>query len=271
MHVWSLVSSLRSQPLQRSAAALVSLALTLQRRAKCVVTIDEEGDWVTRQSEWTIYSPSPHTIRYRDANEAVRDLWCHAYVPRPGDTIVDVGAGVGDDLVVFSRLVGDTGRIVAIEAHPRTYRCLLKTIRANGLKNVHPIHVAVGDVKSVVRIDDGSTHLSARVGAAGVEVPQLDLDTLLQQAGVSNVALLKVNIEGAEWPALKGMATTLRRTRALVVSCHDFVADAGGQPTMRTYSAVRTFLENSGLSIQDRPQDPRPWVKYYCYAQGKVT
>ena len=46
------------------------------------------------------------------------DYWLQHYRPQEGDVIVDVGAGRGEDTVTFSRAVGQTGRVIAIEAHP---------------------------------------------------------------------------------------------------------------------------------------------------------
>jgi hypothetical protein len=40
---------------------------------------------------------------------------------RPGDTVIDVGANIGVLSLLASRLVGPSGRVLAIEAHPRTY------------------------------------------------------------------------------------------------------------------------------------------------------
>ena len=52
--------------------------------------------------------------------------YCLRYQPKPGDTVVDVGAGMGDDTLVFSRMVGPSGRVFSFEAHPDTFRCLQK-------------------------------------------------------------------------------------------------------------------------------------------------
>src|SRR5271154_2216517 len=46
-------------------------------------------------------------------------LW--GYTPGVGDVVIDVGAGVGEEALTFSRAVGKHGRVICIEAHPRTY------------------------------------------------------------------------------------------------------------------------------------------------------
>ena len=54
------------------------------------------------------------------------DYWFEHYQPKPGDVILDVGAGRGEDVLAFSREVGGTGRVLAIEAHPVSYRILAR-------------------------------------------------------------------------------------------------------------------------------------------------
>jgi FkbM family methyltransferase len=90
----------------------------------------------------------------------VSDFWCHGYRPQLGDTVIDIGAGIGDDALAFSRLVGESGRIIAIEAHPRTYRSLVKTIQANRLTNVIAANAAVSDLEGFIYISNEDNLLS---------------------------------------------------------------------------------------------------------------
>ena len=74
----------------------------------------------------------------------------YQYVPREGDTIVDVGAGTGWETLLFSRTVGMSGRVISIEAHPRVFRCLSKMRAANRLENVTLVQAAVADQEGEV-------------------------------------------------------------------------------------------------------------------------
>ena len=71
--------------------------------------------------------------------------------------------------------------------------------------------------------------------------------------------------EGAEAAALLGMDETLRFVPHIVVSCHDFVADGGGEPALRTYDDVKRILQHSGYSLRAAREDWRPWFRYYLY------
>jgi hypothetical protein len=54
------------------------------------------------------------------------------------------------------------------------------------------------------------------------------------------------------------MAEALRRTRVLCVSCHDFLADAGGDESLRTKAEVKHFLLESGLRVVEWLETGQP-------------
>ncbi|MGA2137406.1 MAG: hypothetical protein ABSH14_00945 [Verrucomicrobiia bacterium] len=74
----------------------------------------------------------------RDVLDMHRGWWFYRYQPAAGDVIIDVGAGIGDDALIFSKAVGKQGRILAIEAHPVTFKLLEKTCYYNRLENTVP-------------------------------------------------------------------------------------------------------------------------------------
>jgi FkbM family methyltransferase len=189
--------------------------------------------------------------------------WCEAYTPRTGDVVVDVGAGIGEETVVFSKMVGCAGRVVAIEAHPFVFSCLAETITRSGLRNAHAIQCAIGDRNGTLRISDKADHLGNSVlsGMGGTKVPARSLDSVVKELGLDRIDLLKVNIEGAERLALRGMGTVADRVRNVVIECHDFVADAGGPEAMRTREFVADALRELGYIVRAHEQVTTPWLR----------
>jgi FkbM family methyltransferase len=178
-------------------------------------------------------------------------LW--GYRPKAGDVIIDVGAGVGEETLTFSRAVGERGKVICIEAHPRTYRCLEKLVQYNRLENVFPIHAAAAEPScSAVTIENGNEYLSNRIGTAGVSVPATTIDAIHRQMNLGRVHFLKMNIEGSERLAIHAMADTLKKTEVLCVSCHDFLAQSAKDDGLRTKGPVRDFLRQNGLDVMER-------------------
>ncbi len=177
-------------------------------------------------------------------DQTTRDLFLFGYRPQPGDTVVDVGAGVGSEVRLFSRLVGSGGHVLSIEAHPRIFQCLRRTVAENRLANVSLVQAAVVAEPGPVRLEDD---LTAHVSNGLTDDPDS-------------------GVEGAELPALAGALDVLPRIDHLVVSCHDFKADRLGTDWQRTLAPVTALLHGAGYEVRTRPHDPRPWVRCYVYA-----
>ena len=206
------------------------------------------------------------------------DIFCFGYTPQPGNTVLDIGAGYGEETLTFSRLVGPRGRVISVEAHPQTYRRLALTCKYNHLDNVTTMQLAVADAETTVTIDDGAPegggYLAATIGErGGTEVPGTTIDKIIAAQGCERVDLLKMNIEGAEQLAVRGMTQSLERVRNVVISCHDFVLQpgfAGGDPAwFATYDTVTAFLRDMGFTLAERRSgDSRPWVTFYAYGSS---
>jgi FkbM family methyltransferase len=192
------------------------------------------------------------------------DSWFHAYQPRPGDFVIDAGAGKGEDTIVFSRAVGPAGKVLSIEAHPVSFCCLRLFCELNHLHNVITTTFAVIDGARPVAMESQKGWQANRLVAIdtkdSLQVSGLSLDELVERENVRRIDFLKMNIEGAEALAIRGMEHTLRITRALCISCHDFRADNGEGEFFRTKHLVQAAVERAGFRILSRDTDPRPDV-----------
>lgn len=239
-----------------------------------------DGMWARRSGEHYFPDGPRFDYRYADFGSWKRqaeiyasdtnEYWLRHYRPQEGDTIVDVGAGRGEDTLTFSRAVGKTGKVIAVEAHPVTFAILKSFCRLNGLDNVLLRHVALMDKAGTVRIaESGSSWMETSVetdeGAPGVRVPGSTFDDLCAQEGINEVAFLKMNIEGAERYALPGMVGALGKMKEVCIACHDFRADQGHGERFRTRAFVEQFLVDHGFAISSRHDDPREWVRDHVF------
>jgi FkbM family methyltransferase len=233
-------------------------------------SVDAEGDWVNRQKLATFVSRTIHAARYTDVRRLALDYWCHSYTPGEGDTVFDIGAGTGDEAVIFSHLVGSTGRVFSIEAQPRTFTVLEKTIAASGLANVTPLHLALADKDGTLRISSDQHHLANTVidGDGDVEVPARALETLCSELGIERIDFLKMNIEGAERFAVKGFGRVA--ISHLAIACHDFIADGGGGNLFRSKADVLGYLQSAGYKVSFQPDSAFPWIRDTIYADLQV-
>lgn len=198
-----------------------------------------------------------------------REMWLVHYRPHPGDVIIDVGAGRGEDTVAFSRAVGKTGRVIAIEAHPVSFAALERFCRWNGLTNVMPLHLAIMDKPGTVRLAVSSSNWSESsvkaTASSTIDVPASTLDDVCLRYRITQINFLKMNIEGAELHALAGMKMIMPKVEEVCVACHDFRAERGDGEQFRTRVFVERALSAQGFTLSSRPHDPRDYVRDHIF------
>jgi FkbM family methyltransferase len=241
--------------------------LSLAQRRLCIVR-RRRGIESLRYSNGMILPISRLRTPERLVEEA--EIFLRAYRPKPGDVIVDAGAGFGDELLVFAGLVGKKGRVIEIEAHPASFEGLSTLCRLNRLHQVTCVQAALLDAPGTVYITDLPQAFANSVvtGDGTLPVPAVTLDDLLGRLEAPWVDFLKMNIEGAELQALRGFCNGLRRTRHLAIACHDFRADDGESHLFCTREAVTSLLQSHGFEILDVLRGTDPWERDYVYARS---
>lgn len=199
-----------------------------------------------------------------------RDYWFHVYKPRPGDVIVDIGAGRGEDVYAFSLAVGEQGRVWAIEAHPENFRRLTEFCQAQGLANVTCLNLACMDRPGRLEVETLAVWESNYVregppSPTSFPVEAITFDALCRRHGITRIDFLKMNIEGAERTALPGCRLALQRATHCCIAAHDFRAARGEGERFRTLAFVREFLAGSGFDLVTRDGDPRYYVPYHVH------
>lgn len=147
----------------------------------------------------------------------------------PGDVVLDVGANVGYYSILSGKLVGSQGKVVAFEPDAYSYRLLCENIRSNGLTNVVlPMNRAVGERAGGAKLflsgkDSGDHRLfdpgDGRVESVEVECIRID-EFLLQSAQdlMERIKLIKMDVQGFEVAAYKGMSRFLSQSKAQLIT-----------------------------------------------------
>ncbi|QKW10882.1 FkbM family methyltransferase [Streptomyces sp. NA04227] len=136
---------------------------------------------------------------------------------RPGDGFVDVGANIGYYSVLASRLVGESGRVVAVEASADFHRRLLQNVRLNDCRNLRAVNAAVSDREETLKFTLAS---SANMGANSIvpydgaaesvfEVDAHPLPSLLESSEIAAARVIKIDVEGAEGAVVRGLLPLL--------------------------------------------------------------
>lgn len=121
-----------------------------------------------------------------------------------GGVFVDVGANVGTFALVMARHVGAQGTVIAIEPHPTTFARLSFNSAASGSSRVRLVQAAAGDRDGELLIETDGGNLGAShvvtgpASAEAIRVPSLRLTRILDEAHVTKVDALKIDVEGFE-------------------------------------------------------------------------
>jgi len=132
---------------------------------------------------------------------------------KPAMTIYDIGAQAGFYTLLFSRLTGASGRVIAFEPSPRELSFLLRHVAMNHLDNVTVITATVSAHTGIASFstDRGAT-MNALAERGALMVSTIALDS----AALPPPSLIKMDVEGAESMVLEGARETLRRARPVV-------------------------------------------------------
>jgi len=143
---------------------------------------------------------------------------------RPGDTVIDAGACWGDTALYFAHRVGDAGEVYCFEFVPENLSVLRKNLELNPglMKRVHVIPSPVWS-STGVKMNHSSTGPGARAipgqDLADCSPASLSIDDLVRSHHLKRVDLIKMDIEGAEYEALKGASETLKNYKPDLALC----------------------------------------------------
>lgn len=179
---------------------------------------------------------------------------------RESSVFVDAGANQGEFTIAAAR-VARRGKVIAFEPVTAYRERLVENVRINGFSNVLSIAAALGAETGNLpiydqseRFDDGTrneglpTLFASETRQHLLEtVPIKRLDDVLDELGISRVDVIKLDVEGAEWMALRGAVRTLANCRPTLIlevgraTCHA----AGYEP-----EALVAWLVSLGYRIE---------------------
>ncbi len=170
---------------------------------------------------------------------------------KPGAVVLDIGANIGLYTRYFSELIGAKGSVHSFEPDTTNFT-YFKRVTKN-LKNVHGIYSAVSNNNEPLKIYTSHRlnvdHRTYPVNefATSYEVPAISIDNYVN--GNFKVDIIKMDIQGAEYPALLGMEKTLTENAEIVLFmeiCPSALRDFGVE-----VSKIFSFVERLDFLVFD--------------------
>lgn len=144
---------------------------------------------------------------------------------RPGDVFVDVGCHIGLHALVAARSVGPGGRVVAIDPQPANCAKTLTNAVLNGFVWLECHVAACSDRDGFVSLADQKQRDRSRLTLEGSGVndsdvrfivPRRRLESIFNEMCITDVRVLKIDVEGHEWAVLSGLGAHWAGTQTIV-------------------------------------------------------
>jgi FkbM family methyltransferase len=161
-----------------------------------------------------------------------------------GDTVVEIGANVGE----FTLMASETaGRVFSFEPDPNCFYCITENTRNS--TNIEVIDYAASNTGGVNTFyisseDADSSLIEPRIYSESMEVKTIRLDEWMKSKNLEQIDFLKVEAEGAELEVLEGLGEMINRVKKVSV---DGGPERYGQPTSHD---VEQFLKSNGFKTR---------------------
>jgi FkbM family methyltransferase len=136
---------------------------------------------------------------------------------KPGDKVIDAGAGFGYYTLYLARIVGNQGKVYSFEARRHIFELLDSSIRINRLTNVRTFNKVLFGENTKLMLDMQDHQRRSNFGVANIILEQENiyanydnsevvdsatLDSVLD--GITNVSMLHINTHGSELSIILG-------------------------------------------------------------------
>lgn len=187
-----------------------------------------------------------------------------------GSVFLDIGANIGMYSLLLKR---NFKEIIAVEANPSIYEILRK--RVSSRRNILPLWSAISDIDgevSLYQTDLCDTILSKfefrplhsssveaiQEGRNPTTVPSLTIDSLLKKFNVTLVDVMKMDVEGAEFQALRGASKSLSEGKIsrMVVELHDRGRKAEMEDLLKGFDFSFKWIDSDHIFASKNPRLP---------------
>ena len=206
------------------------------------------------------------------------------YFIHSDSTVLDIGANYGHYTAIMSKLCPQ-GEVIAFEPVPFTFKVLSEIVHRLNIKHARLFHAAVSDQPGKLKMsvpllefgapNTGIAHVVNHAPDKSTETVSVDA-LALDALNIRSVDFIKIDIEGHEPAAMRGMSSLIQNSRPVILIefSHSCLSRAGSNPKeFATYlqEMKYTFFHISGEKLIQVPEGT-PRDGYYFLIPGeKIT
>lgn len=140
-----------------------------------------------------------------------------------GDTVIDVGAYIGDHTIAYARAVGHAGVVHAFEPNYHAFQCLEWNMKKHPQVKIY--QCGIGDKHgSMGVVSENLNHGMAYMKGEG-NIPIIPIDSM----NLTRCDFIKIDVEGMELGVLHGAEQTIiKRKPKLLIEINAMTLDRSG-------------------------------------------
>ncbi len=198
---------------------------------------------------------------------------------KSGDVFVDIGANIGVHSLIASQILSEQGKVISFEASKKNYMRLQEHIQLNHAQNIEAHHVAIADSEKEITLyyneAEANKGMISAYGQNEAHKESIQAVTLDSVLGVTKIDFIKIDIEGGEYDALKGMKQILQTQNPvlLIELEEDIIAKTDYKEEdiinyLAQFGYQRNYLSDQGRLIAENENPAR---KNYVFLKTKTT
>lgn len=178
-------------------------------------------------------------------------------VLKEGMTCLEVGGNLGYYAVLESKIVGDKGKVIAIEPSPRNFSYLKHNLEQQNRSNYEVYNFACGDQEGEVKFLVSDKSNRCMVIENGEEIPSdlevikipiKKLDIFLKEKGIEKIDFIRMDVEGYEMNILEGAMKLLTKFKPIMlVEVHKMIM--GDDLTKKFFNELKTIGYEKGYFV----------------------
>lgn len=147
-------------------------------------------------------------------------------IVKKGMTCLDIGSNIGYYVLLENKIIGNKGKVIAIEPSPKNFEYLKKNIEIQRTKNIQAFNFAAGDKTGYINfLNYKNESNSGRVipdnevinwPGQVVKLPVKTIDSFLEEIEEDKIDFLRMDVEGYEYQIFQGMKNTIRRSKPII-------------------------------------------------------
>ncbi len=163
-------------------------------------------------NDWEVY--------FRAQGEPINKL---VSLCKAGDCVIDIGCNIGYVVMNMASRIGPKGKAYGFEPNPVTFEKLMGNLKLNNFPNINVNQAALGNVEGLV---EPVNIVENNLGRSTVKVvsnsdhnltsPIFTLDSFCERIGLSQLNIVKIDVEGYEQNVLLGGLKTIEKFRPVL-------------------------------------------------------